>query len=321
MMKAAVVTGKAVKPRYMDFPLPEPSAGVSVVEVRAAALSQLARGTAAGRHYTSSTRYPQVAGVDGVGRLDDGRRVYFFGAIEPFGAMAEFAPVATARCIELPCAIDDVTAAAIAIPGMSSWVALTERAHLVRGETVLINGATGESGQLAVQIARMLGAQRVIATGRNEAKLERLRETGADTIIRLTDDESALNEAFSAAFREGVDVVLDYLWGPSARAMLLAAASACASSADRELRFVQIGSISGLEMPLPAAVLRSRAITLMGSGIGSVALPRLLHAVEGVLHAAADGSLRIATQAVPLAELADHWEDEASQGRKVFVLS
>lgn len=318
-MKAAVVTEAGKKPVYADFPHPQPSGGESLVQVRAAALSQLARGKAAGRHYSSSTSYPQVAGVDGVGQANDGRRVYFFGATPPFGAMAEFAPVTQTQCIALPPSLDDVTAAAIAIPGMSSWAALTERAHFVRGETVLVNGATGESGQLAIQVARMLGARKIIATGRSPEKLARLREAGADATIALTNDESEMKEAFSAEFRRGVDVVLDYLWGPSARAMLLAAASE--APAERALRFVQIGSISGLEVSLPAAVLRSKAITLMGSGIGSVALPRLLGAVEAVLHAAAAGHLHIAAEAVALAELGSHWDAPADKGRKVFVLN
>jgi NADPH2:quinone reductase len=188
---------------------------------------------------------------------------------------------------------------------------------LVRGETVLVNGATGESGQLAIQVARMLGAGKIIATGRSPEKLERLREGGADATIALTNDEGEMKEAFAAEFRRGVDVVLDYLWGPSARAILLAAASG--TPAERALRFIQIGSISGLEMPLPAAVLRSKPIALMGSGIGSVALPRLLSAIEAVLHAAAEGHLRIAAEAVPLAELGSHWDAPADKGRKVFV--
>lgn len=316
-MKAAVVAQAGTMPVYADFPRPEPSGTEYLVQVRAAALSQLARGKAAGRHYSSTASYPQVAGVDGVGQANDGRRVYFFGATPPFGAMAEYAPVTHAQCIALPAPLDDVTAAAIAIPGMSSWAALTERAHFVRGETVLVNGATGESGQLAIQIARLLGARKIIATGRSREKLERLREDGADVTIALTNDESATKEAFTAEFRQGVDVVLDYLWGPSARALLLAAASE--APAERALRFVQIGSIGGLEISLPAAVLRSKAIDLMGSGIGSVALPRLLSAIEAVLHAAAEGRLHIATEAVPLAELGAHWDAPADKGRKVFV--
>ncbi len=317
MMKAAVVTAPGSQPIYMDFRRPEPREGEHIVEVSASALSQLARGRAAGRHYSSSNSYPQVVGVDGAGRLNDGRRVYFFGATAPFGAMAEFAPVAQTQCIALPAAISDVTAAAIANPGMSSWAALTERAHLVRGETVLINGATGESGQLAVQIARLLGAEKIIATGRNPEKLERLRAGGVDTTITLASDESEMKEAFSAALRSGIDVVLDYLWGPSAHALLLAAASA--SPVERALRFVQIGSMGGLELSLPAAVLRSKPISLMGSGIGSVPFTHLLKAIEGVLHAAADGHLHITADAVPLADLAQHWDDQAGKGRKVFV--
>ncbi|SAK60789.1 zinc-containing alcohol dehydrogenase superfamily protein [Caballeronia fortuita] len=315
-MKAAVVSGPGQKPVYAKFDEPAASDGHCVVRVGASALSQLARARASGQHYSSTGTYPFVAGVDGAGRLDDGTRVYFFAPAAPFGAMAERTLAAVAQCIALPDALDDITAAAIAIPGMSSWAALTERARFVAGETVLINGATGASGQLAVQVAKQLGAGRIIATGRNRAVLDKLRALGADTIIPLGDDEAALDRTLEASFADGVDIVLDYLWGPSARAMLMAAARA--SDAQRALRFVQIGSISGGEIALPAAVLRSSAITLIGSGLGSIAFERLLVTVRAVLDAAASGGLHVDAKAVPLAELDAHWDDDDGM-RTVFV--
>ena len=156
-------------------------------------------------------------GVDGVGRLDDGRRVYFLLPRAPFGAMAERTVVAQGQWLQLPDDLDDTIAAVIANPGMSSWAALTERAGLRAGETVLVNGATGAAGMLAVKIARHLGAARVIATGRNQAVLHSL---GADAVVPLGGDEPALEGAFRRHFEEGIDVVLDYLWGPSARSIL-----------------------------------------------------------------------------------------------------
>lgn len=186
-----------------------------------------------------------MVGVDGAGRLNDGSRVYFFMPTQPHGAMAEQTVVPAARRLRLPDALDDVTAAAIANPGTSSWVAYTERAKLKQGETVLINGATGASGRLAVQIAKHLGAKRVIATGRDVAVLKSLAALGAD---------AAMESVFIEQFAGGVDVVIDYLWGRSAERILTAAARAGATPAP--IRFVQVGSISGPEISLPDAVLR-----------------------------------------------------------------
>ncbi|WP_420993142.1 quinone oxidoreductase family protein [Cupriavidus sp. 30B13] len=317
-MKAAVVTEAGQSPVYDDFPSPAAQGGHHLVEVTASALSRVTRAKAAGAHYSSPDALPFVAGIDGTGRLEDGRRVYFFGPQAPFGAMAQRSLVRAAHCIALPDALDDVTAAAIAIPGMSSWAALTERARFVRGETVLVNGATGASGRLAVQIAKYLGAGKIIATGRNAAALDMLGHLGADVAISLEQDEDSLSQAFAAHFRAGVDIVLDYLWGASARSLLLAAAKASAEA--YPVRFVQIGSVGGADIELPGAVLRAAAITLTGSGIGSIALPRLLHAVKEVLDASMPAGLRIATEAVPLAELSRHWENVDSPVRTVFTL-
>lgn len=317
-MKAAVVKGAGQSPVYEDFDRPEALTGHHLIDVAASALSRVTRSKASGSHYSSSGTFPFVAGIDGTGCLEDGQRVYFFAPHAPFGALAERSLVPEANCIPLPDALDDVTAAAIAIPGMSSWAALTERARFVRGDTVLVNGATGASGRLAVQIAKYLGAGRIIATGRNPASLESLKFAGADITISLEQDESSLSRAFELHFRQGVDVVLDYLWGPSARLLLIAAARASAEA--YPVRFVQIGAISGADILLPGAVLRAAAVTLVGSGIGSVTLPRLLHAVREVLNAFVPAGLQIATEAVPLADLNLHWGSSDSRVRTVFTV-
>lgn len=316
-MKAAVVKTAGEHPVYADFNHPDPRPGHRIVDVTASALSHVTRGRASGSHYSSKGAFPFVAGVDGTGRRDDGQRVYFFGPQAPFGAMAQQCLVPEANCVLLPDMIDDVTAAAIAIPGMSSWAALVERARFVAGETVLINGATGTSGRLAVQIAKHLGAEKVIATGRNAAVLASLGQAGADSVISLEQDADALSHAFEAQFREGVDVVLDYVWGASALSLLIAAARTLAE--DEALRFVQIGAISGADLPLPAAVLRAAPISLLGSGIGSLPLPRVLHTMQQVLDATARAGLQIATEAVPLADLGAHWGTPNSARRTVFI--
>ncbi|WP_232476119.1 quinone oxidoreductase family protein [Flavisphingomonas formosensis] len=286
------------------------------MRVLASALSPLTRGRAAGTHYSSSSLFPFVAGVDGVGQLDDGRRVYFLLPRAPFGGMAEETVAPEDHCLPLPEGLDDMTAAAIANPGMSSWAALTERARFKAGESVLINGATGASGQLAVQIAKHKGARRIVATGRDRETLAALQALGADAIIPLSEDADALEAAFREEFAKGIDVVLDYLWGMSAERLLIAGAK---SSADGvPLRFIQIGNASGANISLPGAVLRSSAIELMGSGIGSVPLGRLIAAIGAMLEAAVAGGFSLATETMPLADLDRGW-NAGDRRRIVFI--
>jgi NADPH:quinone reductase-like Zn-dependent oxidoreductase len=315
-MKAAIVKEAGATPVYSNFPDPAPTEGEHVVSVVAAALSPLTRGRAAGTHYSSSHVFPFVVGVDGVGRLDDGRRVYFVLPRAPYGAMAERCPTPASRCIAIPDDLDDVAAAAIANPGMSAWAAFAERAKLAAGETVLINGATGSAGHVAIQIAKYLGAGKIIATGRNVETLNSLAALGADVTIPLVEDAEALEEAFIEQFAAGVDVVADYLWGPSAERLLIAQAKA---DKGKRVRFVQIGSASSPTIELPSAALRSTPIELMGSGIGSVPTDRLLAAIGNVLQAAVTGGFKLATRAVPLSQVERTWPTRDDGARVVFT--
>jgi len=317
-MKAAIVRAAGRTPVYGDFAEPTPAPGENRIAVTAAALSPLARSRAAGAHYSVSGAFPAVVGVDGVGRLDDGRRVYFLLPRPPWGAMAERAVAPVAHCAPAPDGLDDVTAAAIANPGMSSWAAFKERAKLKAGETVLINGATGAAGRLAVQIAKHLGAKRVIATGRNPDALRALAALGADAAIPLVDDEAALEDRFKRQFAEGIDVVVDYLWGKSAERLLAAAAKGLKEGA--ALRFVHVGAASGPHIALPGAVLRSSAIALMGSGLGSVPVDRLAAGIGELLQAAATGGFTIPVRAVPLSDVERAWGEGDGAGRTVFTI-
>jgi NADPH2:quinone reductase len=314
-MKAAVVTRAGEAPNFTDFEDPVAAPGEVLVTVRAAAISQLVRARASGAHYSFDGRFPFVPGVDGIGVLPSGERVYFAFPTAPFGAMAEQVPVRAEQCVPIPAGLEDGRAAALANPGMSSWSALRDRAGIRAGETVLINGATGCSGRLAVQIARHLGAGRVIATGRNETVLEHLKALGADEIIPLNDAEG-LPARLRASFAEGVDIVLDYLWGPSARAILDAACHA--APAERRRRFVQIGALTGAEIALPGAWLRSSALDLMGSGLGSVPMPRLIAAVGEMLAVADRIGLQIEAETLPLAEVSRAWADTTASARQVL---
>jgi NADPH:quinone reductase-like Zn-dependent oxidoreductase len=317
-MKAAVVTAAGQSPAYLDFAEPQPGAGEVRIAVTAAAVSPLVRARAAGAHYSSTNQFPFIAGIDGVGRLEDGTRVYFLLPRPPFGSMAERAAAPSGACIPLPDALDDVTAAAIANPGMSSWVALRERARLKPGETVLVNGAAGAAGRLAVRIAKHLGAKKVIATARNAESLKSIAALGADATIPLVADGDALEARFREEFAQGVDVVLDYVWGPSAERLLSAAAKA--GKPGVSMRFIQIGSPAGPDITLPSAVLRSSAIELMGSGLGSVAPEGFLRCIGDLLEAAPSAAFEIATRTAPLSEIERAWAEKEDGLRLVLTL-
>jgi NADPH:quinone reductase-like Zn-dependent oxidoreductase len=323
-MKAAIVTAAGKTPIYGDFDKPIAKPGEEIISVRAAALSNLTKARASGAHYSSSGIFPAVAGTDGVGLTQDGRRVYFPMPEAPFGSLAEFCPVNSRRCVNIPDSLDDITAAAIANPGMSAWASLVERAHLVPGETVLVNGATGTAGRIAVQLAKYLGAAKVIATGRNLEELEEVRQMGADIVIPFAlgaeHPAGAQNyeEALKQEFSKGIHVVVDYLWGESAKTAIVALAK---TIEDKPVRFVHVGGASGeANIELPGAALRSSAIMLMGSGVGSVSRVALVHSISSIFAAVELAGLKIATKVVPLSDVEAVWDKATGKPRVVFAI-
>jgi NADPH:quinone reductase-like Zn-dependent oxidoreductase len=314
-MKAAVVVQPAQPPVYSDFNDPAPAPGKSVVRVTASALSHVTKTRAGGGHYSFQSATSFVPGIDGTGVTESGERVYFFLPEHPYGGMAPLCLVDERHCVTLPRGLEDTFAAAIAIPGMSSWAALKERAHLKPGETILINGATGTSGRMAIQVAKHLGARTIIATGRRG--VDELRALGAEITITLVDDRNALEQRFREVFHQGVDIVLDYLWGSSAETLIIAAAKAAPAAVP--IRYVQIGSISGGDITLPSAALRSSSLQLMGSGIASVPFPKLQEAVREVLQTASAGKFTAAVKAMPLSEVSRAWVDSNPEARIVLV--
>lgn len=323
-MKAAIVISPGKAPSYGEFHSPEGREGLEVIRVRTAALTNLTKGRAAGSHYSAENEYPLVPGVDGVGTLPDGRRVYFAMPEAPFGAMGELTLVDSRHMIDVPEALDDVAAAALANPGMSCFAALLERARLQAGETVLINGATGSAGIVAVQVAKQLGARKVIVTGRNAGELEALRALGADVVIAFDlrpenpQGVAQFEQELMAEFAGGLDVVVDYLWGSSARTIIVAVAKAVAEA--HPVRFVQVGEASREAVELPAAALRSSAIEIMGSGLKSVPLPRLLECIRRTFDLTAQGRLTLPTNVVPLSAVSEYW-DAPGKPRLVFTVS
>jgi NADPH:quinone reductase-like Zn-dependent oxidoreductase len=323
LMKAAIIKAAGKSPVYGDFDEPIASEGKELITVSASALSQFSKSRSSGSHYSSDSVFPSVAGADGVGRTADGQRVYFVLPEAPYGVLAEKSLVRSRQCVAVPNGLDDITAAAIANPGMSAWAALVKRAHVQPGETVLINGATGTAGRLAVQLAKHLGAGKVIATGRNESELNELVSIGVDVVIPFTlgiSDPSGAKQyerALIAEFAHGIDIVIDYLWGASAKTIIVAIAKAVEDASP--VRFVHVGGASREEnIELPGAALRSSAIQLMGSGVKSVPFPKLLDSIRNVFEAVAPAKLQIATKTMPLSKIEEAWD---SPGKPRIVVT
>jgi NADPH:quinone reductase-like Zn-dependent oxidoreductase len=316
-MQAAVVQEPGKPPRYESFREPEPQEGEVLVHVHAAGLHPVVKAIASGAHYSASGTGPIIPGVDGVGTLEDGTRVYFGGARKPWGTMAERAAVPRSMYISLPNGLDDTTAAAIANPGMSAWVSMKYRAGLLPGETVLILGATGVAGQLAIQVARELGAKRVIAAGRN---VDALRSANVDEVIGLAQPEDQVREAFVAEAVAGVDVVIDYLWGRPTELLLEALGKGFHATATHRTRLVEVGQSAGPTITLPGAILRSIDLTILGSGFGSASMDEIFAAIPQLFALAANGALKLDVEPVPLSDVEAAW-NRADKGRRiVFTL-
>lgn len=264
----------------------EPSGPQEVaVDVLAAGLHPRVRSGASGRHYTSTGALPLVPGVDGVGCLPDGRRVYFLALDSDHGTMADRTVVDRGRCVPLPDGAHAATVAAAMNPAMSSWVGLRLRAQLTPGQNVLVLGATGNAGQMAVQIAKRLGAPQVIGAGRDPKRLAALSDHAADAVVSLAGDREQVLFALGEAAGD-VDVVIDYLWGEPSE-LVMAGLLSHRTASDRPLTWVQIGAIAGPKLELPSAALRSNDLRILGSGQGSVSVAR---ATRGLRSGAAWGS-------------------------------
>lgn len=318
-MRAAVVRAFDAPPVYSTFDDPIATEDELAVTITAAGLHPIVKSLANGTHYGSTGELPFIPGVDGVGHLEDGSRVYFGGLRNPYGTFAERGVASKAMCIPLPDALDDMTAAGIANPAMSSWVALAARAKMAAGESVLILGATGVAGQLAVQNAKRMGARRVVAAGRNSEVLEKLKSIGADAVISLDQEQDALVKELRGEYTEaGIDIVLDYLWGQPAESMMKAIAQRGLRKASARVRFVQIGASAGETINLPAAVLRSSGLELLGSGFGSASMEQIKAAIREFFLTASEKPYRFAVKTAPLSEVEALWNSKEPGTRLVF---
>jgi NADPH2:quinone reductase len=321
-MHAAVLHTIGAAPRYQEFPEPviNDAGREVIVHVRASSLKPVDKQLAGGSHYASHRELPCICGTDGVGHLDDGRRVFFGGPRPPYGAMAERTVVPRAFTFPVPENVDNETAAALPNPSVSALLTLKYRAKLTRGENVLILGATGVTGRLAVKLAKLLGAARVVAAGRNKQALDSLHELGADTTISLALPEPELSEAFlHEAGQSGFQVVLDYVWGGPAEAFLAAITRKEFAAIPSETRYVQVGESAAPTITLPAAALRSTALTLMGTA-GIPPLDVLVEAFQQIMAYAAKGDLQIDTEKVALADVETAWQRDLPGRRWVIMI-
>jgi len=313
-MHAAVLHGIGETPRYEAFPAPVAGDGDVLVTVAAAALKPSDRLMANGVHYAPAA-FPQVAGLDGVGRLPDGTRVAFFIPQQPYGGMAEQTLVRSGVWLPVPDRADDVTAAAFLNPGVAAWKALVWDGELAAGQSVLVLGATGASGRIAAQLAVRQGA-RVVAAGRSQRILGDLRARGADAAIRV---DRPLGELAAAIVAEGpYDLVLDYLWGGPAEAAF--AALADGGGARERIRYVLVGMSAGQVASLPAIALRKAPVQIFGSGVGGRAgLAESAAAYDSLLKLAAAGDITLDVEPMPLADVEKAWANPDGGHRVVFV--
>jgi NADPH:quinone reductase-like Zn-dependent oxidoreductase len=314
-MHAALVTSFGQPPSYQSIDPPQASRpGQVVVDVLAAALHPRVRSGAAGKHYASGDSLPMVPGIDGVGRLPDGQRAYFLTFGSDHGSMAEQTVVQRDLCFPMPSGADDVTVAAGVNPAMSSWVALRCRAGLQPGQEVLVLGATGSAGRIAVQVARHLGAARVVGIGRDPQRLAELDKLGADAAVPLSSSHDDL-----ATATRGADVVIDYLWGTAAEKVMTAALTT-RPDPSRLLTWVHIGAMAGPSITLPSVALRSRNLVLMGSGQGSLPPASMAEELPAIIAELASGTLTTDALALPLSDVETAWNSPASRDQRVVFI-
>ena len=297
-MRAAVVHQPGATPVLEEFADPQPGPGVSVGTLVAASLNPLDLVFVNDQFPVRPLQPPCVAGFEAVAQLADGTRWYVTAPPSPYGALAELLPVAESTAVPVPAGLDPALAAAIGVAGMSGWLALERRAHLQPGETVLVLGAGGSAGQLALQSARVLGAGMVVGAARGK-HLPRLAELGADAVVDLS-DEQAVAAGLAAAAPGGYDVIIDFLWG--------AAVPHAMNQAKPGARYVQVGSSAGPTSAISAPVLRNKLLTLMGHGLFVTPVEERRAAYARLAGHALDGKLAVDIEQTRLADIGGTWE-------------
>jgi NADPH:quinone reductase-like Zn-dependent oxidoreductase len=320
-VKAAIVKTPGALPEYGEFADPDVEEGYELVNLVAAGLHPIVRALAAGRHYGSSGAWPLIAGVDAVARTAAGELIFTGFVRPPYGTFAQHMAGLKRTRIALPSGADPVKIAGGMNPGLSSWLPLNARlAELGAIGTVLILGATGMAGSLAVQHARLLGASAVVGVGRDPIALQRAAAFGARTAALTGEretDTSALERALDGA---APSIVLDFLWARAAETAFAALARRGLDEDTADIAYVQIGAAAGPEAAVPAALLRSRRIRISGSGAGSASIADIMAQIPAYMQLIADEKIDIPTQTYPLASIADAWAATAERTRRIVIV-
>lgn len=309
-MRAAVLRELGGVPELGEFGEPTAPDGCEVVAVTTAGINPIDLFISTGKMPLGSPEAPYVPGLEGIGTRADGSRVYFGMAAAPFGSFAERAAAVSASVVDVPDGIDDGTALCFGIAGMAGWTSLEWRARLEPGETVVVLGATGMVGRIAVQAAKLLGAGRVVAAGRNETALAEVAELGADATVPITED--GFTDALREAAPDGIDLILDPIWGSAAMQALDAGAP--------EVRLIQVGNASGPAAEVMAPPFRNRHASIIGHTNFRVPAEVKNDSFRRMCEHAAAGDLRVDHEEIPLAEVGEAWRRQAaSPGHKLVL--
>lgn len=317
-MKAAVVDRCGGTPKYREFPDSEVHDDEVLVAVTAVAVENVDRAVVAGTHYSAAefqSAIPAIPCFDGIGHLPDGTLVGFGGVKPPYGALAQYAVVPAAHTTPIPEGLEPAVAAALssAISGMSMQTA----AGLSAGETVLIQGATGVAGRLAVQIARLLGAGRIVATGRDDDALAQVTELGADTVISTAVEDDVLVDAFRTHAEEGYDVIVDYLWGRPTE-LLAKALTPDALTMPNPTRLVQIGEAAGPTLRISGDAIRTSGLEIYGAARNLVT--GMAAAYQQVVDWVRSGELTIDVTSMPLSRIEEAWQRTDLRGSRLVIV-
>jgi NADPH2:quinone reductase len=272
------------------------------LEVTAVALNPLDLAVAAGRFYGGHPPLPYVIGCEAAARVD-GRRLYLFGdgrGTAKDGFLAERVSFPRELGVEIPDGVDDATAAAAGIAGLAGWIPVTRRSRVRPGDRVLVLGATGTVGRVAVQAAKLLGADRVTAAGRDEQGLRRALELGADAVHRLGEP-----------YDEQFDLIVDPLWGDPLQEALDAAAP--------NARVVHIGQSAGPEATLTSAAVRGKQLSILGHSNFVLDAETRAEAYSDLLAHVARGEVQIDHETFPLDRVAEAWAAQTAATKAVVV--
>jgi len=311
-VRAAVISEPGRTPELAERS--EPS-GEAIYEISAVSLNPLDINVGAGRYFGGHPELPYVTGCEGVGRAPDGTRVYLFGdglGLSRDGLLAERGAAPADLGIPLPDAVPDEVAAACGIAGMAGWMCVAWRAPVRRHDRVLVLGATSTVGLVATQTAKLLGAERVVAVGRNPERLKRAAELGADVTVSLEEDDLAA--AFKeAAGGDGPTHIVDTLWGPPAAAAIQAASPG--------YRVVQLGQSAAAEATLTSAAIRGKMGEIYGYTDFAVAANTFREQYLRLLGHAAAGEIVFDIEMYPFERVAEAWERQAVGANAKLVVT